>query len=573
VNVGYNARLQLNHFDISGSVANQNYDYYNDGRMKYVHNTTDIKFDRSYAYDHVGRLSAGASGGLARGDNTETPYQELFGYDAFSNLNYRYTGAQSQFVSYDYSTYTNNRHNDWGYDADGRNTDLGGRGYVYDAAGQMTSTSGNMLTAGDNYISAWMNEGYDGDGAKAKEVATDTAITTTYYLTSSVLGGAIVEELNGSGQKQVGYIYAGRQLLAQQTSNAVTWKHNSPAGASQYNTLTANSWSHTELDPLGADVTYPIQPPPDDFGEGDFEQGRFGGIMSSRFSSLLSSSGGCTIDGTKGDCGLGMTLLAMGAATIGTGRSTIGLYNRRGIYVGVAVYNGQAASVGIALFGQGSLGFLPAGASLTQAEGGPAIAFPNWFTALPEYAAYNGGRQFGSMEGVDSGMLSVKSAQMFSALYGSVSPQDPTVPPRLNPQVVGEYRDIETPCKTHFQVMHDIRSIEKMVHGKVTGWQLGARFPGAQMNLGGQSFQAAVNTLKRNGFTYNPAPDHPEGEGYDKKFGDGLWYHVIVEYPKDYTLIPPFSTVSNPDKPTPQVTAHCHATNPLGVWHLLDTIF
>ncbi len=53
----YNAKLQPTHFDISGDLVNQNYDYYNDGRISFVDNTTDAKFDRAYSYDHMARLT------------------------------------------------------------------------------------------------------------------------------------------------------------------------------------------------------------------------------------------------------------------------------------------------------------------------------------------------------------------------------------------------------------------------------------------------------------------------------------------------------------------------------------
>ena len=53
---------------------------------------------------------------------------------------------------------------------------------------------------------------HDGDGEMAREVDTKSNApgyaNTTYYLHSSALGGAIVEEINSSGQKSVGYVYS-----------------------------------------------------------------------------------------------------------------------------------------------------------------------------------------------------------------------------------------------------------------------------------------------------------------------------------------------------------------------------
>ncbi len=86
----YNSRQQPTHFDLSGGVTAQNYDCYNDGRVSVVHNTTDANFDRSYSYDHTGRLIEAKSGAQVNNiPNVGVPYYETFGYDAFSNLGAR----------------------------------------------------------------------------------------------------------------------------------------------------------------------------------------------------------------------------------------------------------------------------------------------------------------------------------------------------------------------------------------------------------------------------------------------------------------------------------------------------
>src|SRR5207245_2558208 len=75
----YNSKLRPSQFQISGNTVTQNYDYNADGRISFVHNLTDTSFDRSYSYDHVGRLTANSSGGAARGDAGASPYVESFG--------------------------------------------------------------------------------------------------------------------------------------------------------------------------------------------------------------------------------------------------------------------------------------------------------------------------------------------------------------------------------------------------------------------------------------------------------------------------------------------------------------
>lgn len=316
-NVGYNARLQVNHFDVSGGVVNQNYDYYDDGRISFVHNTTDANFDRGYSYDPVGRLRDASTGGLARGGYGDVPYHETFVYDAWSNLTSRTTelwnGAQ---YFDDAANYSGNRRIGWGYDADGRNTTLDTRTYSYDAAGQQTQMTGQQWIS-NHYTNVSQTAGYDGDGVKVKSVSSGVI---TYYLASSALGGAIVEELNSAGQKNVGYVYApGGQLLAQQASGAVSWIHNTPAGTSKYSTFSSSSYPfRIELDPLGSDVslTAPITPDTGG-GDGDVGAGHFGGLMSGMLSDIFNPSGGCVVDGWSANCSI-----AAFYVNFGTGNQT-----------------------------------------------------------------------------------------------------------------------------------------------------------------------------------------------------------------------------------------------------------
>jgi hypothetical protein len=110
-----------------------------------------------------------------------------------------------------------------------------------------------------------------------------------------------------------------------------------------------------------------------------------------------------------------------------------------------------------------------------------------------------------------------------------------------------------------------------MIGGKVTGFQTGQRFPGGEINPKGGKFGEIVRVLKENGFGRNFSRDHPEGQNFQKKFSDGLWYHVIVNYPKG-TETGLLSKGPDPNKPSPKVTAHCHATNPQGISHIIDRV-
>ncbi len=302
----YNSKLLPTHFNLSNGQVSQNYTYHNDGRLSFVQNTTDVNFDRSYSYDHMARLGGAATGGGARGDSGATPYNEGFGYDAFNNLNSRYTLSWGQDGMTDGATYTNNRRSGWGYDANGNNTTIGSRTYQFDAAGQMTLMTGQRWVI-NHYITVSQSAAYDGDGQKVKDVSQGL---TTYYLRSSVLGGTIIEEVNSSGQKTVGYVYSpdgvpvARQSVAGSNSY-ITWKRSSPAGTGEhdYNVgygFGSGSPQRTELDPLGAAVPLEYTPPPEVQNEGDV--GQIGGIFDSRWSNFFDLSGGCTAGGVAASC-------------------------------------------------------------------------------------------------------------------------------------------------------------------------------------------------------------------------------------------------------------------------------
>jgi hypothetical protein len=111
-----------------------------------------------------------------------------------------------------------------------------------------------------------------------------------------------------------------------------------------------------------------------------------------------------------------------------------------------------------------------------------------------------------------------------------------------------------------------------MIGGKVTEFQTGHKFPGGNIDPKGGKFGAIVDVLKnKNGFSDNRSFDHPEGQGVQKQFADGLWYHVIINYPKG-TETGVLGAKPNPQAPSPRVTAHCHATNPEGVKHIIDRV-
>ena len=246
------------------------------------------------------------------------------------NTVYSVTDARGASATYSYNgrhqPTSNNRRSGWGYDADGRNTTIDTRTYTFDAAGQQRQMSAQQPIGNGSYITLNQSHSYDGDGAMLQEVNSQSNVqgnTTSYYLRSSVLRGAIVEEITASGQKHAGYVYSpGGQLVAEEIPGEyghLAWKHLTPAGTSTYdywthNTYATDFWNGVELDPLGADVpTSPPPEPPPDEGDGDIGAGHFGGDMTSRYADVWNLAAGCTIDGMAASCSLAMGVFERGA--------------------------------------------------------------------------------------------------------------------------------------------------------------------------------------------------------------------------------------------------------------------
>ncbi len=66
----------------------KDYQYQADGRVRFSDDGLNNKLDRSYGYDHAGRIKEAFSGPLARGeaDADARPYKQLNQYDAMNNL-------------------------------------------------------------------------------------------------------------------------------------------------------------------------------------------------------------------------------------------------------------------------------------------------------------------------------------------------------------------------------------------------------------------------------------------------------------------------------------------------------
>lgn len=253
LSVSYDNRLRPTQWSIPG-VMQWNYSYTNfnenTGRVTYAQNLMDSTLDRSYDYDHVGRLIEARTGSEARGHLNgqggaqDGPYAHSYRYDQMGNMWYR-VGWGGWFNPWleQWPSYVNNRMTtvpgtslSMTYDAAGNLTNDGYQTYTYDATGQQTSGGG-------------VTQSYDGDRLRVKKIEGGA---TTYYLRSSVLGGRVIAEF---GSEQRGYVYLGSQMLAIQQNNQVSWVHQDPVTKSQRITNASGTITSTiDLDPWGGET-------------------------------------------------------------------------------------------------------------------------------------------------------------------------------------------------------------------------------------------------------------------------------------------------------------------------------
>ena len=266
----YDNRMRMTHWSVA-NVLGWEFFYSdvgeNTGRVMFAKNTTsstaagsrDDKLDRSFDYDHLGRLIVSHTGYEARlhmnrqqaGDSTNFgPYSQAYNYNEWGNMTSRvgWGGWNGAYVNWA-PTYSNNRLTNnpatgaaMSYDASGNLTYDGYQTFTYDATGQQTTSSGFGLS-----------HGYDGDRLRVKK--TESGVTT-YYLRSTLLGGQVISELNSSGQWTRGYVYLGGQMVAVQQNSSVSWVHQDPVTKSQRVTNSSGTVTSTiDLDPWGGETS------------------------------------------------------------------------------------------------------------------------------------------------------------------------------------------------------------------------------------------------------------------------------------------------------------------------------
>ena len=257
----YDDRMRPTRWNVAGVLGYEYfYDYFNEktGRVTYARSLNDDTLDRSYEYDHVGRLVIAHSGAEARAHaytgqwgTMDGPFSLGYEYDVYGNQTKRYgwggilggtPGSNNEHTA----SFSGNRRAGFTYDAAGNLTFDLGQNFSYDADQRQVSAS---------YGGYSLNQSYDGDRLRVKKVENGASV---YYLRSSVLGGRVVAEVTWNGaswQWNRGYVYLGSQLLATQ-QDGVYFVHEDPVTKSKRVTNTGGGVvSRVELDPYGADTT------------------------------------------------------------------------------------------------------------------------------------------------------------------------------------------------------------------------------------------------------------------------------------------------------------------------------
>ena len=309
----FNNKLQATNFEVkkgTTEIIKKNYEFYDDGSLRYSQDHKDARFDRLYKYDFIGQIKEAKTGLEARGGTvppldveTQIPYRQSYNYNVYGELTERnnlHWGKEGWYGTFNLSyTYQNGRMTNPGYtyDADGRNLSSwegnNGTYSTYDASGSMS-----------RFVSWNSSDIYrynDGNGRESKRKTVRWIIepngseywSTTpefdYYIRSSLLGNEVVTEVNKTGKKQKTIVRAGGSELATQgvfnslnnVYESLMFRHIDASGASIRSTdINGNESNSTddenapaELDGLGGNVGLstpyiePIftQPSPDDW--------------------------------------------------------------------------------------------------------------------------------------------------------------------------------------------------------------------------------------------------------------------------------------------------------------------
>ena len=303
IDAQFNGRMLISRVD-DQSQFGVTYNYNADGRVNTVQGVYARTLDRSFSYDHIGRVTQTRSGSAAGLGGTEPEQlKQDYVHNAFDHMTarsgrYWYTSQSSDSVFS--ASYVNDRATNvtdkgiaqnWQYDVAGniKNFLNNSTGWIesndWDAASRPAKRSWIGPIGGE--VGFWTDFEYDGNGNLVSETPTSppgvnkpfTDGTASYYVTSSVLskkllsvsiswvlinGQYVIRQeqlLNGQlrdlTEKKLS-VYAGGEEVATriyeayvfQNSNRVIWQHRDPHGAIAKIGNVADSSTYS-VDPLG----------------------------------------------------------------------------------------------------------------------------------------------------------------------------------------------------------------------------------------------------------------------------------------------------------------------------------
>jgi YD repeat-containing protein len=322
----YNSRLLLTAYEVR-SPSNvvemaTTHSYYNDAHLRFS-DALDERFDRAFAYDHLGRIKEAYSGSEARdfinGTSSGTPtgpYRQSFQYNAFDQVTQQIDRLWSQAAATTTSNFNNGRKDGWNYDEAGRLIGDDTTTYTRDAAGRITHKAGEGVA---------ITLRYDGNGQILQEnsirpVFTQLRTIKKYFLRATAMGSAIIADLNQNGGKTKGYVYAGKRLIAESALNLVTWTHKNPVtNSTGESTSTGFFGASEELSGSGANIGL-HEPEPIVPSEGfEMPEPMMRGIDLFGGSNCSIANPNCTtcyLDGMEHSCGHVMALAQAGALQI-----------------------------------------------------------------------------------------------------------------------------------------------------------------------------------------------------------------------------------------------------------------
>jgi YD repeat-containing protein len=178
ITMSHNARMQVSRINDQDKLA-ADYTYFADGKLKYVRAINDARLDRSFSYDHVGRVTSTRSASEALlGSNQPAQLRQDYGYDEFNHMTLRegeywFTWPTNRFSA----TYTNNmasnvtdkgQAQNWQYDAEGNVISEVRKTHYFDAVGRLLKTA-SVNTASETAPGSSDTLCYDGDGRLASQ--------------------------------------------------------------------------------------------------------------------------------------------------------------------------------------------------------------------------------------------------------------------------------------------------------------------------------------------------------------------------------------------------------------------